>query len=383
MGPDTSTSRARINGETQELAPPFFYHSSADAIPHFWEQHTVYERVTHEVLGDQEDSDGTPELLDRSRCFNCGDPSHRVTECPFRLNRDLIALSRQYYQFYQGSLGLGNWQRIHTVEAWRQQRLNWIEEFEPGKLKGELLKEALESSQEEWLKNISVWGYPRGWLSETDPRKDIRSRIWNECDGDVALGLEDQLSFELHGDEDHVETLSFQHAFRVTQHTNKAESNDDEDDIIPPSKASSARSNSPTTTSSDYSENNNVASSPPPLVRWANYPSSYFSSQHLVLYNPPPPSESWSSTRFSDTSAYISQFFVPLPPPPSEEPPPLPPSSPPPPLPPPPPSGFDSLVVSSSSGPHQHLDPQTESSAVIDHDQAELSECDMDLSDSD
>ncbi|KAF8969659.1 hypothetical protein BDZ97DRAFT_1794503 [Flammula alnicola] len=284
MGSESGTAGGGGSADGQaELAPSFFYHLSPDLLPYGWEPYGIYERADLDVLGVEvglSENGGDSESTDRSRCFNCGDPDHKVTECRFRLNRELIALARQYYQFHQGSLGLGNWQRIHAVEAWRQQRLHWLED-EYG-------------NEDEWLKNISVWGYPRGWVSETDPRDRVRARIWNENEGDVDDELDGDALFEIHG--------------TVILSSNSQSTN------------SSYRSPSST---------NGVP------IRWAHYPSSYFSSQHLVLYVPPTRREPWSSTLFENTDAYLHQFYnAQQPPPPPDEPPPLPPSSPPPPLPP-------------------------------------------------
>ncbi|KAF8197535.1 hypothetical protein BJ912DRAFT_1020845 [Pholiota molesta] len=289
-------AKGRGDGQA-ELAPPFFYHLSPDPLPHGWEPYGIYQRVGDDVLGAEAELPEGAESQDRSRCFNCGDPDHKITE----------SLARQYYQFYQPNSGLG-WKRLHTVEAWRQQRLDWLEAFEPGKIKGDLLKEALSAkyaNEDEWLKNISVWGYPRGWLSESDPRERIRTRIWNENEGDIDDEDEDDVPFEIHGDDDAVETVSFQDAFRTVEHDQK------------------------------HLHLHRLKGASP--IRWANYPPSYFSSQHLVLYTPPLPKEPWSSTIFENTDAYLHQFHQPPPPPPSDEPPPLPPSPPPPPPPGPPP----------------------------------------------
>ncbi|KAF9484640.1 hypothetical protein BDN70DRAFT_80852 [Pholiota conissans] len=288
----TATTAGRDGQGQSEITPSFFYHPTPDLLPHGWEPYGIYHRAEDDILGaDVEPSEGG-EPEDRSRCFNCGDPNHKISECHFRLNRELIALARQYYQFYQPNSGLG-WKRIHAVEAWRQQRLDWLEEFEPGKIKGELLKEALSAdyaNEDEWLKNISVWGYPRGWLSESDPRERVKLRIWNENEGEIIDGEDDDVPFEIHGD-DVVETVSFQDAFRIIEHGQKPQSP------------------SPKRSASESTLSGCGPSSSKESVRWADYPSSYFSSQHLVLYEPPPPKESWPSTIFENTDAYLHQFY--------------------------------------------------------------------------
>ena len=166
------------NRQASELVLPFF--TDLSPYTYGWESSGIYERADADVLGTQTENEKDENEVDptsRVRCFNCGHPDHKVTECPFRANRELIALSRQYYEYSQGARGFANSQRFHAVEAWRQQRLTWLEEFEPGIIKGELLKEALSSSNEEWLKNISVWGYPLGWVSHIDPRERDRKSV--------------------------------------------------------------------------------------------------------------------------------------------------------------------------------------------------------------
>ena len=354
VGPETIPDRNRDDRQFSELILPIF----TDLSPYTngWESFGIYERTDTYVLGTQrenEDEDDTDPTI-QSRCFNCGHPDHKVTECPIRANRELIALSRQYHDFYQGARGLGNSQRLHIVEAWRQQRLDWLEEFEPGKIKGELLKDAISDGNDEWLKNISVWGYPLGWVGHLDPRERVRDRIWNENNGDGAEELED---FEIHGDEEVVELLSF----RLSESDEEAMTKRTPTSTITSSFSPSSPSAPP------------LCSMPP--IRWATYPTSYFSSQALVLYNPPTRNESWDSSVSNDTDTYLNQFSASnQPPPPQDEPPPLPPD----------PPGF---------GLPQNTLPQFSQFASTlveipiegkqDIEQDALSECDMELSDSD
>jgi len=349
----------RDERQASELILPIF----TDVSPYFnqWESFGIYERTDTYVLGtegENEEEEEDPTI--QSRCFNCGHPDHKVTDCPIRANRELIALSRQYHDFYRSARGLGNSQRFHTVEAWRQQRLDWLEEFEPGTIKGELLKDAISYGNDEWLKNISVWGYPLGWVSHIDPRERVRDRIWNENNGDVEE-LEAAESFEIHGDEEvvHVELVSFKHS-------------ENHEEVM------AKRTLTPTT--SRFPSPSISPSTPPlcsmPPIRWATYPTSYFSSQALVLYNPPTRSESWDSSAFNDTDTYLNQFSASnqsnQPPPPQDEPPPLPPAPP-------------------GIGPSQNtLYPSQFASTIVaipiegkqDVEQ-DMSECDMELSDSD
>jgi len=371
MGEETSANGVGgVDGQALNLESTFFYHSAPALYSHYWEQYGIYERAHEDVLGEEiDDSESqvvSNGLATQSRCFNCGSLDHKVTECNFRLDRDLIALSRQYYQFFQGTFGLGHWKRIHTVEAWRQQRLDWAEEFEPGKIKGELLRDALESSNEDWLRNISVWGYPLGWINQTDPRELVKSRIWAENDGDIDDEVEKSQFFEIHGDDDRVENVLFRNVFQVSYNGEKIAANElSSGDELDDSK---------TISSSSFPGDGSKLTSLRPLVRWAEYPSSYFSSQHLIPYQPPQviSIETWANTSFEDSVAYLNQFQVPPPPPPTDEPPPLPPSYSPPPLPadpPPPPS-------------HSSRDPVIADRLAFP-DLTDLSESDMDMSDSD
>ena len=365
MGPGTVSAGHGDDRQALELAFPFFI----DLSPHTyeWESFKIYERADTDILGTQtenEEEDDDVDSINRSHCFNCGHPDHKVTECPFRANRELIALSRQYYEFHQGARGFGNSQRLHTVEAWRQQRLNWLEEFEPGTIKGELLKEAVSHGADEWLKNISVWGYPLGWVSHLDPRERVRDRIWNENSGNIVEELEDGEPFEIHGDNEVVELLSFKNAFHRHDHTAQSE------------EGMMKQSPTPTTVTSNLSRSPSLSLCSVSPIRWANYPTSYFSSQALVLYTPPRRSEPWYSSAFNDTNAYLNQFSVTnQPPPPEDEPPPLPPGS--------PGTGLPqniSIHNSQFASSLQDISVEVKRNVI---EQDSLSESDMELSDSD
>ena len=375
MGPETISAGNRDDRQASQLILPIY----TDLSPYSsgWGSFGIYERIDIDILGTQMENENDEVDVDptnRSRCFNCGHPDHKVTECPFRANRELIALSRQYYEFYQGACGLGNFQRIHTVEAWRQQRLSWLEEFEPGVIKGELLKEAVSDSNDEWLKNISVWGYPLGWVSHVDPRDRVRDRIWSENNGDAVEELEAEESFEIHGDEDVIELVSFKDAFHRHDHAaNNPQSERESDQEV-------MMRLTPTTTTSTLSGSLSPSPGAPSHrfvspIRWATYPTSYFSSSALVLYTPPARNEPWYSSVFNDTNDYQNQFSAsnqPLPP--QDEPPPLPPG--------PPVTGFPQ---NTPIHPSQFASPLlgTPMEAKQDVEQDSLSECDMELSDSD
>ncbi|KAF9532234.1 hypothetical protein CPB83DRAFT_807425 [Crepidotus variabilis] len=293
---------------------PFFYHSNPGPYSHSWEQSGVYQRGISEdegFLGHSEDETVKDDIVDtnNARCFNCGDPEHKVPDCPSRPNRDLIALSRQFYYFFQGNLP--QWKRFHVVESWKYQRLDWLDEFEPGQIRGDLLGEALEDSNGELFKNICAWGYPPGWVCSVDPRNSVRTRIWSQNEG--AMDLENEEIFEIYGEGDSSEHLPLSASVNVPLgHTDNADD-----------KASS------TLIASDDTSDEETNKGDTHPVRWATYPNDYFSSSHLFVYTTNPsliPSTSWDDTSFENTLDYLHQHQPKPPPPPSEEPPPLPPS---------------------------------------------------------
>jgi zinc finger CCHC domain-containing protein 8 len=315
----------------------FFYHSTPGSYSHTWEQSTIYSRIeSSAILGQPIDvPEETDNLIpqDTSRCFNCGDPDHRVSACSLPANRELIALSRQYYQFFHGTSG-PQWQRIHTFESRRQQRLNWLEELQPGEIRCDLLQNALAGSNEEWLRNICAWGYPPGWISDEDPRNRVRARIWNEydCDNDSLEG------FEIHGEDD-IEAISI------------LNDNAEEDPDWETNDGNAVSDKQDESLSGKQSLDPDIVHNTTQIKRWAKYPIRYFSSELLFPYTPAAPSllpPSWDDTSFIDTTAYLYQHYPSSsqPPPPPVAPPPLPPEpvAVPPPIPPSEPYHADSQV---------------------------------------
>lgn len=314
-----NASREALEQETSS----FFYHSTPGSYSYSWEQSSIYSRIeSSAILGQPlevpEETDNLIVHQSTSRCFNCGDPEHKISACPLPTNRELITLSRQYYQFYHGTLG-PQWQRIHTFESRRQERLNWLEEFQPGEIRGELLQDALAESNEEWLRTICAWGYPPGWISDVDPRNRVRARIWNEYDcGNDSLEV-----FEIHG-EDGVEAIPI--------HINDGEEGPDREQYG--NAVSDNQNENLSGNSLSNSQESDIIHNTTPMKRWAQYPSRYFSSDLLFPYTPaipglPPPS--WDNTSFADTTTYLCQHYPSFPtppPPPSVSPPPLPPGTP-------------------------------------------------------
>lgn len=344
-------SGGQINGEHCEPstphAPIFFVDGD---VPQGWDPAGIYIRDSEYILG--EDSPPVSPDVGKSRCFNCGSPDHIVSACPSPADRQLISLSRQLYNFTQASRGVLEFKRIHVVEEWRQKRLEWLEIFEPGEVRGSGLRDALGTSEGHWLKNMALWGYPKGWVSVRDPREHVRQLIWNESsDGsDDDLELEPFFIF----DDNKVET--------VGASTAKLDMDAENDDA----------------TSTSTEDDSNTSNSDPVPTRWAQYPASHFASHLLPAYNglPLPPISHRGSSTYTPDRQELWQRIVAgmadphvtppwrlphafdsaqssgnypignsIPPPPSSKPPPLPPQPPPPPpsvepppLPPPPPS---------------------------------------------
>ncbi|PFH51699.1 hypothetical protein AMATHDRAFT_74752 [Amanita thiersii Skay4041] len=145
-----------------------------DSRPDGWIPAGTYVRAWDTVLG-VEESDYTGTGKKTSYCFNCGAPDHMVSSCPHPKDRVLISLSRQYYNYLNDNENPGH-ERIHIQAQWQKQRLEWLEDFEPGVIKSELLQEALDSD-DFYLRRISLWGYPKGWYCAWDPRDTVKERI--------------------------------------------------------------------------------------------------------------------------------------------------------------------------------------------------------------
>lgn len=314
----------------------------------------VYVRGSETVLGD---ALYTEDHSNANRCFNCGSPDHGVSACPSPRNRHLIALSRQFYNFFQESRQ--DFQRIHVIEAWRQQRLAWLEQFDPGQIRGELLREAinLDGQGPEWLGNMALWGYPKGWVGAVDPRHEVCRRILNDGSTADAVDSLESETFHIYGDSAEAEHVDFHDESSTPTNINNGEDTEKSGpQLFESASASSSEPGSDTETSDDRSP----TPAPPPcnIRRWAHYPSTHFFSQLLPIYNGMalPAISFQGSSSYNDDRQKLWERIVsggvrPLsiqvippyvgipPPPPLSEPPPLPPpppSLPPPPIPPPP-----------------------------------------------
>lgn len=176
---------------------------ASEYIAHSPLQSPLYYRVHEDVLGEVTVEEGSPDAHspDAPRCFNCGEPDHVVSACPKPFDGALVALSRQMFNFFRGGSG-GPFQRIHEAVEWRTQRLKWLHGFEPGEIKGSLLRDALGleegdvGERVEWLRKMADWGYPPGWVGSHDPRENVWERIT-----DAAEDSEDECEFTIHGDD--------------------------------------------------------------------------------------------------------------------------------------------------------------------------------------
>ena len=247
------TNTTSVGGQ-QDIVIPFY----ADEQPGLWRElgtYIVYERHVQEVLGEvvAEEENGK----DVRRCFNCGCPGHTVSSCPDPIDRPLVALSRQIFEFFKGDNGI-EFSRIHELGEWKRQRLEWLEGFEPGMIQGPLLREALGLEENDtgkyvgWLANIALWGYPRGWVGSEDPRLRVWETIQERTGSGSDAADEQPSSLLIHGERTDPEEVVL--SFFSVQGSGPV---------------SDAQSDSTCATPR----------------RWAQYPDTYFSSSLLPVYN--------------------------------------------------------------------------------------------------
>ncbi|KIY50732.1 hypothetical protein FISHEDRAFT_56912 [Fistulina hepatica ATCC 64428] len=363
--------------------------------------HGYYVRTAFGLPGESPTDELDDTAARGSRCFNCGTPDHMVSECPLPHNRQLVALSRQIFEFYASERSaFWLYPRIHEAEGWRLQRLRWLEEFNPGEIRGDLLREALGTDDAPWLRNMSLWGYPSGWVSPSDPREEVRRRISHVFQSAADEDSDDELDpFIIDTGDDLCETISLPAVrdvnalFRETKMdagTSITGSEDEPADEVAPTSSPSQRLNE-------------ISLSP---TRWAQYPDTFFSWEKLTVYRKfaltdSPPAHAPSASSFPVSVSYPESS---PPPPPPSTPPPLPPPppmlvswpflssfpyspSPPPTL--PPPSLPSPLLLAPKFPPSPHLlllsPQQTKDGIILDMDVNAHSndDTDMDISDSD
>jgi hypothetical protein len=258
-----------------------------------------YNRADGRLLGEPERPEEGNELGPQStsgpRCFNCGSTEHLLLSCPDPRNRALVDLSRQIFTFFADDASQ-NWRRIYEVEEWRSRRLEWTRIYRPGEVTGSSLRDALGPRDTDgapnmpWLENISLWGYPPGWISREDPVERVRRRVLGEDDLGDGKGYNISCLFAVLNDSlEDSEILQLGNSFSLAPR-----------DL--PSDTQTPR-------------------------RWAAYPNAYFLSDILPAYNGralPPLEEPGLNGRYQSSIPSPPSNGV-QPPPPPNSPPPLPP----------------------------------------------------------
>ncbi|KAJ7685688.1 hypothetical protein DFH06DRAFT_1313973 [Mycena polygramma] len=330
-----------------------------------WEPSGIYTRHSTSDPNDDDDihplgapraPSPDPYALAGSKCFNCGDTTHVLSACPLPLDKPLVALSRQIYDFERDRAGDGTPRSLREV-AERLERAAWAGAggFVPGKVSPALRRavrwrdwwddrrEAAAEAEEDvgpddgqgydWLENMSLWGYPPGWVAASDPRERMRARIMHERDPMDEDGEEEEDVMKIWG-ESGEEEIVLSGALRTDQDSLAGEGTDTDTDL-------DTDTDTDETTEDGSGDNEPCKASPtndnlatPELKRWAHYPGTHFAWERLTVYD-----GSLLSQRGQKPMRPREPVRPPPPPPPPPPslPPPLPPA-PPPSLPPPPPS---------------------------------------------
>jgi zinc finger CCHC domain-containing protein 8 len=238
---------------------PIFIDEHGDLSNHLYSTSLpIHEPCSPDVLGAEIEGGS---ILDEAviRCFNCGSTHHVVSSCPAPHNTELIALSRQMYNFFKSSRVIEP-MTLSAAAEFKHQRYEWIDSFEPGRIRNPLLREALDLHNDDvcsnlpWLKNMAVWGYPSGWFNEQDPREQVLQRIDSLFVETVDRGEFDH-TLSIFGD-DKVEILNIS---------------------VPPVYKPFHRQ--------DIEEVHEEQVELGCSRRWATYPPTYFSSDLLPVYN--------------------------------------------------------------------------------------------------
>ncbi|KAK2466637.1 hypothetical protein APHAL10511_000895 [Amanita phalloides] len=238
LGSNAETKSRSEASQGVDAYPSLFFH---DPHANGWTPVGTYIRSSELVLGDADDIDVPLQSKNQPNgCFNCGSLDHHVGACPLPHDRSRILLSRQYYNFFKDDDTV-RYERLIDATEWQRQRLEWVNEFEPGIIKSRLLQLAL-GDEDIYLKKIALWGYPKGWFSVRDPRELVKEHILN-CS---SFHLHDTEPFFIFGDQ--VESLP----------------------SVTPASAKRHPSSEP------------VAEP----KRWATYPPTYFKTDILPVYIP-------------------------------------------------------------------------------------------------
>jgi len=251
----------------------------------------LYHRLDERLLGEperaEEDTQLCPQSTSGPRCFNCGSTQHLLSSCPDPRDRALIDLSRQLFVFFAHKASR-TLKRIHEVEEWKSRRLEWTHIYKPGEITNPLLREALGSRDAygapnmPWLENVSLWGYPPGWISCEDPVERIRRRILDVDDlgsRDEELDDDSSLFVVLNDTPEDLETLQLDSLFAS----------------VPPDPPSETRA----------------------PRRWAAYPNTFFLFELLPVYT-------GQIQSLTESVELRGQHEASPPPPPLYSPPPLP-----------------------------------------------------------
>ncbi|KAJ6622890.1 hypothetical protein B0H10DRAFT_1944216 [Mycena sp. CBHHK59/15] len=322
-----------------------------------WEPFGIYVRYTDPASGDEQplgEPPGPPSPDEgfKPRCFNCSSTLHVLSACPHPLDKPLVALSRQIYDFEHAADGAP---RSLREVADRLERAAWAGPggFVPGRVSPALrralrgqdpgaLDAELEDGEEEedgagyeWLANIANWGYPPGWVSAVDPRERMRARIMHERDPEEE-GEEEEEMMTIWG-EDAEEVIVLSGVGRPKEEADDTQTDDESDTEVEAEEGEVAENQRDAFPSSAANASSAATPAPPAFNRWARYPGTHFAWDKLTVYN---------GTLLSQRGAYtpaslprrpglpLPASLPPRPPQPQGAPPPPPPRHPPPPPPP-------------------------------------------------
>lgn len=277
------TSVREINGIIGGFSSCFVIDTTSSIYPaglSFDHWHScLYDRIPGVALGEEQDELLSSAGQDLRLCFNCGSPNHAVASCPEPIDRQLVSLSRQLFNFLHPDSGGHEFTRFYVAEGWKQQRLGWLRSYKPGVIRGPLLRDALglqegdPGNAVEWLRNMAFWGYPPGWVGCRDPTELACYRILKDEPADGRFTTAEWSSFSIFdgiGDDEEIDLTLFN------------------------SGGPSFRTASSLTTSVSGE-----------WTRWATYPDTHFSSTALSVHNGTP------LDKVASSSSPVSVTFTP------------------------------------------------------------------------